>query len=126
MAKRQRAGDAARLKRVNARFDEWRRTRRQRRIPEQLWLEAAEVARDQGIHRTAVALRLNEQSLRERVRANAERGEPAFVELTSGPMLAATGCVVEVDNGAGARLRVELRGCEVPDLAALTRSFLEA
>jgi hypothetical protein len=48
---------------------------------------------------------------------------PAFVELSPPPMTAAGECVIEFEDGAGASMRIHLRGCEVPDVVALGRSF---
>jgi hypothetical protein len=118
-----------RLARARERFEEWRRTRRGRRIPPPLWLEAARVARTCGVQRTARELRLNPTSLRERMRgADSETSGPAaFVELAPEHLVGAgaLGLVVEVERPSGARLRIELRGAQAPDVMALTRGILE-
>ncbi len=45
---------------LQRRIDQWRANRRQRRpMPEDLWQEAAQIARVHGINPTASALRLN-------------------------------------------------------------------
>jgi len=71
-------------------------------------------------------LGLDYYSLKKRVEArhsDSASVSPAFIEL-SPPSLAASGeCVVEFEDGAGAILRVHLRGCDAPDLVALGRSF---
>jgi hypothetical protein len=113
-----------RLARGRERFEDWRRRREGRRIPDGLWLEAVELARRCGIHRTAQALRLNEQSLRRRVRGAEAGPGRGFVELRPERLLGLGGWVVELENGRGARLRVEAPEGEVLDLAGLTRSFL--
>jgi hypothetical protein len=49
---------------------------------------------------------------------------PAFIELSPPPVIpSTTECVIELEDGLGARMRVHLRGCEIPDLAILCRSF---
>jgi hypothetical protein len=75
------------------------------------------------------------RSARKRFRrreADPARALPAFVELAppvgNGLVAAPVGpcqCTVEWDNAAGAKMRVELRGTAMPDLAALSRSFWE-
>ena len=50
---------------------------------------------------------------------------PAFVELTS-PVLVAKQCRLELDNGAGATMRVQLVGYDAADVEALSRSFWNA
>jgi hypothetical protein len=45
-----------------------------------------------------------------------------FFELVP-PISTATECVVELENAAGAKMRVHLKGVASPDLAALSRSF---
>jgi hypothetical protein len=79
-----------------------------------------------GLHRTAAVLNLDYYSLKKRVDASKSRARstpPAFVEL-SPPSLAASGeCIIELEDGAGARMRVHLKGCDAPDLVALGRCF---
>jgi len=62
--------------------------------------------------------------------ADPVRAVPAFVELAppvgKGLVAAPAGCgqcTVEWEDGAGAKMRVELRGTAMPDLAALSHSF---
>ena len=43
--------------------------------------------------------------------------------LTPSSLVPSRECVVEFEDGLGARMRVHLRGCESPDLVALCRSF---
>ena len=55
--------------------------------------------------------------------------EPAarkqFVELPS-PVVVSKQCLVELDNRAGATMRVQLVGYDVADVEALARSFWNA
>ena len=48
---------------------------------------------------------------------------PAFVELNAAPFVMAGECLIEFENAAGAKMRVHLKGREMPDLAALGRDF---
>ena len=114
------------LARGRARFESWRRARAAgTRIPERLWKLAVKLAVAHGLNRTARALKLDYYSLKKRVEAkkDASVATPAFVELSPPPMTVPGECVVEFDDGTGASMRIHLRGCEVPDLVALGRSF---
>jgi hypothetical protein len=138
------------LVRGRDRFEEWRRARTLGdRIPDPLWMLAVKLADAHGISRTACVLKLDYYSLKKRVAAkppcsasvhDSVSMPEAFIEV-SGPSsvaasssasgtlavsesLASSGeCVVEFEDGSGASLRVHLRGCDVPDLVALGRSF---
>ena len=117
----------ARLSRGRDRFEAWRRTRKAgARIPNKLWSLAVKLADGHGLNRTASVLGLDYYSLKKRVEArnsDSTSVPPAFIEL-SPPSLGASGeCVVEFEDGAGASIRVHLRGCDAPDLVALGRSF---
>jgi hypothetical protein len=127
------------LEQVRRRFERWRRSRRRgTRIPESLWASAVNLAGTCGIHRTAKALRVDYYGLKKRVeqqgafscrlpsRLSAEEGSvPAFVELALPAETGCGQCILELEDAAGSKMRVELRGFEAPDLAALTRSFRE-
>lgn len=119
---------AAGLAGARKRFERWRRTRKSRTIPEELWRLAVDLAARHGVHRTSRALRLNYYSLKKRVeRAAAESGPPAtFVEVVAADEIeravAEGSCVVEFENARGDRMRVVMKG-GVPDLEALGAAF---
>ncbi len=50
----------------------------------------------------------------------------AFVELPPVPLSMMSECVIEWEDVAGARMRVQLKGQSAPDLLALSRSFWNA
>jgi hypothetical protein len=50
---------------------------------------------------------------------------PSFVELAS-PIPLGKECRLELDNGAGATMRVHLVGYDAADVEALSRSFWDA
>jgi carbohydrate-selective porin OprB len=114
---------------VRRRFEDWRRDpERGRRIPEELWRAAAELAGTNGIWRTAQALRLNNNELKQRVlddrgASDDGRARSGFIELPQTDPGKSGGCVIELEDRLGTRLRVELPGWAVPDLAALAREF---
>lgn len=123
----------AELARAAARWAQWRRTRELgARIPESLWKLALELAARHGVSRTAIALRVDYYALKKRLDAQTpprrvgSGAAPAFVELTPPSLTTAGGCVIEFENVSGAKMRIELRGSQVPDLAALSRSFWES
>lgn len=112
------------LARARSRFQAWR-CRRQGggRIPQRLWALAVRLVNRHGVSRTATALGLDYYSLKERSEAAVSEPQssgPAFVELPS-PVLVGKQCLVELDNGAGASMRVQLVGYDAADVEALSR-----
>lgn len=120
---------AAELERARSRFLAWRGRRRiGERIPQRLWALAVQLANVHGISRTAGALGLDYYSLQKRagaVQAQVRSSALAFVELPS-PAMAGKQCQLELDNGAGATMRVQLVGYDAADVEALSRSFWNA
>jgi hypothetical protein len=117
------------LARAGRRWARWRRHRKTRRIPEELWALAAKLAGRYGVNPTAQALRVDYYSLKRRVGGSGEaepRGAGGFVELVPAPFTPARGCLIEFEDPRGAKLRVHLPGGESADLLALGRLFLEA
>ena len=117
----------ASLARGRDRFEAWRQTRAVgARIPDRLWALAVKLADAHGLSCTASALKLDYYSLKKRLEvSNSESTSmsPAFFEVSPPSSAAAGECVIEFEDGSGASLRVHLRGCETPDLAALVRCF---
>lgn len=126
---RKRSGDIpADLARGQQRFQAWRRTRQARtRIPEPLWALAVRLAEAHGVCRTASTLGLDYYSLKKRVEGATapppSTPAPAFFEFPASPLAAPPECMIELEDGAGARLRVVLKGGERPDLESLARTF---
>ena len=117
------------LVRGRSRFQAWRSQRKAGgRIPEALWTMATRLANAHGVSRTAAALGLDYYRLKERVEpASSEPrvSRATFVEFTS-PVTVAKQCRFELDNGAGATMRVQLVGYDAADLEALARGFWDA
>src|SRR5713101_1333925 len=88
-------------------FDEWRRDRKRgERIPADLWTWAVTLAKEHGVWPTAKALHLDHSGLKRRVRNGEQEERSAFVEvIPQGAML--YGCTVVMEDGRGARMRVE-------------------
>ena len=119
----------AALAAAQRRFEHWRSTRRgPNRIPPQLWKVAVRCAARCGLNRTVLALGLDYNCLKKRVMASAGAPSPpiapaTFVEFVSSGRNGGAECVLEVERPGGAKLRVELRGSGIPDLAELARRF---
>ena len=118
----------AALARLGQLFVAWRKTRaRGERIPDSLWNSAAKMAAEYGLNLTARTLKLDYYSLKERMEAApAQARAAAFVELPSSPLPGASECVIEWENHAGGRMRVHVKGQNLPDVLALSRSFWTA
>ena len=135
MAGRKLGDVPADLRRARQRFAVWRRGRTTgSRIPEPLWTLATELATVHGLHRTASVLGLDYYSLKQRAESSYcldQRTPAAFVELSppSLPLSSPSSpreCLLEFENGLGAKMRVHLKGHDAPDLASLCRSFWDA
>ena len=90
-----------------------------------LWAVAVRLAKAHGVCRTAATLGLDYYSLKKRTESPSnlpQSGGPAFVELPS-PVMAGKQCQLELDNGAGATMRVQLLGYDAADVEALARRF---
>ena len=130
------------VEQLRRRFAEWRSTHAVRsRLPEQLWSEAAELARRDGIDTTARALGVDKQGLRKWADRLQRRGKakprrspksaskrrvsavPAFVELLASGTGVATSCLVEVESPRGGKLRLELKAIGTSEVAELIRAF---
>jgi hypothetical protein len=112
--------------RGQARFRAWRAQRKPGdRIPRALWALAVRMAQLHGVNRTAVAYDLDRHYLRRRMAAAAgpeQKTGPVFVELPAAN-LAGKECRLELDNGAGATMRVQFVGYDAADIEALSRGF---
>jgi hypothetical protein len=121
-------GVPAGLAQGRERFAAWRRKKPPRsRIPQALWKLAIELVGAHGLHRTARVLKLDYYSLKKQVElARDNEKATAFVEVVSAPLEASGECVIELEDGDGASMRVTLKGHATPDVAALVGSFWKA
>jgi len=117
------------LRRARSQFQTWRKQRQPGcRIPPDLWALAVRLVSTHGLSRTASALGLDYYSLQKQVAAAADQPQstrPAFVEVPAS-LVASKQARFELDNGAGATLRVQLLGYDAADLEALVRHFWDA
>jgi hypothetical protein len=129
MAMPRRETEGLTVEKVHARFEDWRRNRKGRAaIPDELWLAAIEVARRDGVNRTAAALHLDGGKLKRRMvaadSASVEVRPPAFVELLSTHPTGQPECIIELE-GRHRKLRIHWNGATAADLAALSRALWE-
>jgi hypothetical protein len=114
------------LAQARSQFEAWRQRRPGRRpIPQPLWDLAVRLASLHGVSRTAAALGLGYYSLKKQAEAAAPPPPPcgpAFVELPP-PVVVGKQALFELDNGAGATMRVQLLGYDAADVEALARRF---
>ena len=117
------------LEQLRERLEDFRRGHAgRRRLPGELWSEAANVARQCGLYRTAKALRLSYYSLKRHVRGDGVKPgklarAPKFVELRPLSAAAMAECSVELENGRGGKIKIQLNGGAVGELSNLARLF---
>ena len=89
-------------------------------MPEEFWQEAVELARREGLHRTAKGLPVDWRVLKKRL----EQATPSFTEVTvPAPARPSQGrCVLERETKQG-KIRLELSGLGVSQIAALVREL---
>jgi len=129
MVKRKRLEVPARLAGLEQQFAAWRKTRAKcERIPERLWKAAAKLAVEFGLSRTAKLLKVDYYHLKKRLDRYgvSSNRNPAFMEIPPVAFPSSGECVIEFDDGAGASMRVHLKGADLPDVLALGRSFWNA
>ena len=118
----------ATVEEVRVRLEEWRRSRQKgTAIPNELWSAAIEVARRDGLGRTAAALRLDYGKLK-RLMMEAEGIEkksasPSFMELVAPEAAAVSQCAIELEGRRG-RIRIELKA-NATELASFGRTLAE-
>jgi hypothetical protein len=118
------------LDEAKARFEAWRQNRRRKApIPDALWSAAVDVARKEGVSRTATELRVEWNHLKRRMAAAAgtslKQSPPRFVELVAPREEALHECVIEVE-GRRCKLRIQLKGASASYLATLSRELWES
>ena len=117
------------MRKVHRQLQRWRRQRRCReRIPERLWAAAGELAREHGVNPVSRALRLEFNHLKRAAEAGGAKGRkraaPAFVELIAPQTSSGRECVLEVEAPRG-KLRIELKGMALAELADISRTLWE-
>lgn len=114
----------SRLEDVRRAFARWRRGKQRPSdpVPEELWARAVEAAQDHGPTRTARVLGLNHSALKQRIQRATPSPVPEFVELPLG-LMSARESTLELEDQAGARLRLVLPGAKPHEVAAAAREL---
>jgi hypothetical protein len=120
---------------IHGRFARWRKSHAGRLpIPQPLWAAAAEVARENGVFRTAKVLSLEYGKLKRLAteshpagRRTARLSAPpaAFVELLTPGTGGGMECLIELEGPRG-KMRIQWKGNSTPDLAGLSRVLWES
>jgi hypothetical protein len=120
-------GVPAALIKGRRRFDAFRRQRRRRTpFPKALWNVAVDLAKSHGVNATARALGLDYYCVKKRLDAATVAdagGTPGFIELPPAVARHAASCLIEIEDGSGAKMRILLQGGEAPDVAGITGAF---
>jgi hypothetical protein len=96
-------------------------------MPDPLWKQAAVLAHRHGISKISQIAKLHYYALKKRVQSADREGAvgpqngPTFVELPF--PVSAPECILDLEHPRGGRMRIQVRGVPIPDLAALSRSF---
>ena len=130
MKNRSKSNLPTKLARGRERFEKWRSKHKKRtRLPEQLWTAAVKLANEYGVNRTVQALRLDYSGLKKRMVSNVS-GDTSqssagsqFFQLLGSELTAVAECAIECEDAKGDKIRIHLKGRELPDLAALIRSL---
>jgi hypothetical protein len=125
-----RSADTLDIDEVRTRFDDWRQTRKGKaHIPAELWSAAVEVARRDGVNRTAAALHLDGGKLKRCMMAASSVPDktmpPAFVEMVVPQVVGMSECTIELE-GRNGKLRIHWKGATAADLAGLSRALWDA
>jgi len=117
------------LSEVKEQFKTWRKTRKNLRpIPAQLWAAAVNLTAKHSISQIAKELVLDYSTLKKRAAVKKNAGAasmiPAdFIEVNREPPTAVSECIVEMQDIAGAKMRMHFRGKTDFDLLELANTF---
>ena len=123
----------ARLAIARRRIEQWRRRQPGRkRLPQELWSKAVTLAQTYGLHRTARTLGLKYDSLKKHLKAAGTdaskpvEAKPDFIELLPRQTIPSPiECVIELEDGDGVKMRMQLKGVGVSELVSFARRFRE-
>lgn len=113
------------LEQARQQLEAWRSTRRPRcHMPDSLWKRAAELASQHGLYLTSRTLGVDYMRLKKRVQPASREQKtaevPGFVELMAPAAADLAECVVELE-GAGRRMRIQIKGMRMAQLVGLSR-----
>jgi transposase-like protein len=114
------------------RGEAWRNDpKKSRRFPPELWQAAVNLSKEYSINQISKALRLGYTHLKKCVMAHGKENLPTIktqpdmkiIELGVEPSSSTPECIVEMEDGNGAKMKIHLRGKTDPDLCELGRGF---
>jgi len=114
------------LEKAQSQFAIWRKTQKKRgSIPEKLWNVAISLAETYTVHQISKGLHLNHTAVKDRVEArrvmpSGKPNQPTFIEL---PPMASCEISLELENKAGGKMKIHLKGHTDINLATLTQTF---
>jgi hypothetical protein len=114
---------------VKEQFKTWRRTRKKPRpIPEKLWTAAISLSANHCLSQISKELVIDYSRLKKRVLAkkktkSASMSSSGFIEVNLDPPAAVSECIVEMQDIAGAKMRMHFRGKTDFDLLQLAKTF---
>ena len=116
------------LSEVKDLFEVWRQNREKRRpMPEELWEAAVSLSEKHSLHQISKALRLNHTALKMRVcpekASTPKQPISTFIELEVPRETVMAECVIEMEDGAGGKMRMQFRGKTDFDLLELGKAF---
>ena len=124
------ATNSHQIEQLRKRLELWRSEHRGRRpLPQELWCEAAQLAQQFCLYRTAKALRLSYESLKQHLPAGAapptkrKKTPTNFVELLPFSSALLPECSIELENTRGDKMKIQLKGAAMGELSNLTRFF---
>jgi hypothetical protein len=96
-----------------------------------LWDAAVELAESCGVHRTAKTLGVDYYCLKKRLEKKSASGPrkdaatvgAGFLELPASSPVGVPGCLLELEDVDGVKMRIHLKGIGAGDLTALSRSL---
>ena len=119
----------ASLNEVKEQFKTWRKTRKSPRpIPKKLWAAAVSLAANHSISQISRELVLDYSALKKRAAIKnkdsaASMSPSSFIEVNLEPPAAVAECIVEMQDIAGAKMRMHFRGRPDFDLLELAKAF---
>jgi len=118
---------------VRDQFEDWRRTRKNRRepIPGRLWEAAVKLADSYSINSISKTLRLSYSDLKHHVHEqsatdNVEAIAAAeFIDLGCSRNFFESECIVEMQDACGLKMKMSVRGKAEFNLLQLAKAFIE-
>lgn len=114
---------------MRSQLEAWRRTRKRgEHIPETLWQAMGELARAFGVSRVSGALGVGYHALKERARGPAQsiacgNNSAVFLELPVPGAAPRSECVVELEDGRGAKMTLRLGSGSGTEVLSVVQAF---